>query len=639
MIAPDPVNDPAPGTRYPAAGLRWPALASLLILLAVACLPLLSLLPGGGGFLAHPDSELPVRLWCMLTFPEVGLLGGFVSELGHPTPGVLNNPDVVGTGFMFVLRPILGLAGAWNSMVVGLLFANMAATRAFVRAWLDDEVAAMMGALAVGLMPLGLSYSVASSISDMLNLWPYPLGLLALLRLSRGQKPVWNGTFAGLMAAAAVVSSPYAFVVAFGGVPIGALLAGRRLWELARDPARRPALLRGLGAMVLVSGVLVGLFAWNLWQIMAAPGSLVALEDIGSTRNAPPWQSLRPDLPGAFTTSLSDYLAMGKGAVVQRAVGSHYLRTTSITATLAALTLLAALVSPRGRPWAGLALFAALASSGPFLGIRPNLFLEGAWNPFFFYMHYLTPGGRLLQETFRYAFLTAFAAAMAGAAAVAWLRARGGAWGRLALLLPVLYVVEVIALSPVPIPLPVARFQVSPAYTQLDLLLPEGAIIELPLSNGDTARFNRNHFMNQRVHRRAIADIVQGTAPELMTENRLLRPLIVAEALADPPVDGAPPKPETRFAGGRRPALEAAPWADPWQGRQDLIRQGFVGIVIDPSRYTSRAALVRVLELLGPGTLTVEDRLVHPLVAVDPCEAEAGPAAGAGSPSSRRACH
>ncbi len=630
MIAPDPVNDSVPG--------RWPALGSLLILLAVACLPLLSLLGGGWGYLAHPDSELPVRLWSMLTFPEVGLLGGFVEVLGHPTPGVLNNPDVVGTGIVFLLRPVLGLAGAWNFMVVGLLFANMAATWAFLRAWLVDEVAAMMGALAVGLMPLGLSYSVASSISDMLNLWPYPLGLLALLRLSRGHQPVWNGIFAGLMAAAAVVSSPYAFVVAFGGVPVGALLAGRSLRGLARDPARRGGLLRGLGAMVLVSGLLVGLYALNLWQIMATPGSLVSVEAIGTTRNAPPWEGLRPDLPGAFATSLSDYLAVGKGALVQRAVGSHYLRTTSVTVTLALLTLLAALVSPRGRPWAGLALFAALASTGPFLGIRPNLFLEGAWNPFFFYMHYLTPGGHLLQETFRYGFLAAFAAAIAGAAAVAWLRARGGAWRRLAPLLPVLYVAEVLALSPVPIPLPVARFQVSPAYTRLDELLPEGAIIELPLSNGDTARFHRRHFLNQRVHGRAIADIVQGTIPQLMVENRLLRPLVVAEALVDPPEDGAPPKPETRFAGGRRPALDPAPWADPWQGRQDLIRQGFVGIVIDPSSYTSRAALVQVLELLGPGTLTVEDRLVHPLVALEPCEVEPGTHSRSGSPSSRRTC-
>lgn len=594
-------------------------LLHLALFLALAALPLLSLLGAEpGAFLAHPGSELPVRLWGIQTYPDVGLLGGFVSTIGHPHPGPLNNPDVVGTVVVGLLRPLLGLAGAWNALVVLLLWANMVATWALLRAWLGEPVAAVTGALGVGFMPLALSYGLSSAIVDTLGIWPYPLGLLALLQVSRNRRPGLWGAAAGLAAALAVVSSPYTFVVAFSGLPVAALVLAPGLPRRLRDRAFRARWGVGLFALALVGGVLVGAYALHLRSLMSAPGSLMSSEYVALTRNSPPWDSLRPGHLGQFVAPLAEYLAIGKAALAERDTASHYARTVALTSTLFALALVGALADRRARPWAVVALVAALASTGPFLVLAPDLAFDQPVNPFFLFVHYVAPGGRMLLETFRYGGLAGFATAMAAAVGVAWLRRRGGALAVVGALAPVAFLVDLALLSPVPVPLPVARLEVSPAYARLDDVLPPGPIVELPHSDGDTGRFTRIQFFHQQVHRRPIANVVRGYPPDLLLDNDLLRALLAAEILVDPvtPDSRLPPGRHGPGAHGgpyRRLRFDERPGSDPVAGRAELVRAGFVGIVIDPSAYTSEASRQRVRELLGPDLVTVEDRWVLPL--------------------------
>jgi hypothetical protein len=228
-------------------------------------------------------------------------------------------------------------------------------------------------------------------------------------------------------------------------------------------------------------------------------------------------------------------------------------------------------------------------------------------NPLFFYV-FLAPGGSLVLETFRYGFVACFAAAMAAAAGVAWLRSQGGWLRHAGTAAPALFALEVLLVSPVPFPLPVNHAAPARAYASLSSRVPPGAIVELPFTYGAAGRFARIHFLNQLVHRRAVADIVRGWPPDLYVENDLLATLVAAEALSDaatPEEDARPRFRRVRVPAPSDPDLSAA--------RAELIEAGFVAIVIDPSGYASPAALERVVALVGPGVFRLDDRLVYPL--------------------------
>ena len=93
---------------------RW---APLPVLLVLACLPALSLIGHPGAFLAGPYSELPVRLWIFDRFSGARVMGAFIDHLAYPNVGLLNNPDPLGTIFMSLMAPPLGVATAFNLMV------------------------------------------------------------------------------------------------------------------------------------------------------------------------------------------------------------------------------------------------------------------------------------------------------------------------------------------------------------------------------------------------------------------------------------------------------------------------------------------------------------------------------------------
>ena len=115
------------------------------VVLVVMLLPLLSLLPAGAGAcLADPLGEIQVKLWVYDAFLQPGrLFGGDIDEIRHPTPGLLNNPDLVGTLVIGGLNGLLGDCAAYNLLVSLQLGANALAAWWLGRQWGGDDLAGL----------------------------------------------------------------------------------------------------------------------------------------------------------------------------------------------------------------------------------------------------------------------------------------------------------------------------------------------------------------------------------------------------------------------------------------------------------------------------------------------------------------
>ena len=577
----------------------------LLLLALAAGLPALSLLGHPGAFLAGPHSEVCVKLFLFDAFRGARLLGGVMDGIGFPNTGMLNNPDPLGTAVFQLLQPLCGDAWAWNLLVIGQIWATMAATWLLARELCGDRWAAVTAALGFGLTPLLLVYPLLSGVPEILHLWPYPLALRAGLRaLSR---PGWrDGLAAGAWAGVGVVTCPYDAVV-FGALAFPLLLwlpvAGRQGLVPSADPGASVAgprqLLRALLGAALGGLATAGWYVVWMKLLMSGPDSQISADLVEGTRHLPPYRLLHPSEIKRYTAFLGEYFATGAQALVVRDMVSRFYRAFSPGFSLMALALAGVLLA-RGRrraalAWPLAAVFAMLASTGPFLPWSAGSCLDGPTNPFWLALYHLLPGAKLLLEPLRYGFAAALALALAASVGVALLARRLGGW--VAAVAPALFLAELLLLSPVPVPLPVASLRVSDAYARLDEVLPPGPILDLPYFDRGTQRFQRMHMLQQLVHRRPIPDEVVGFPPRYLVENQFTATLLATE------------KPY-----GALVVRVVDPSAVP-SDRARLARDGFVGIVVDPSGFDSPARAERVLAQLAPlgDPVQLEDRLVYVL--------------------------
>lgn len=581
----------------------------LLILAALSLLPLLNLIGFPGAYLGDPLGELPIKLWVFETFKAPGLwLGGDITSIGFPNTGPLNNPDPVGTLVFNLLKPLFGPNRAYNLFISLEIFAAMAAARALARDLVRDELAALTAGVAFGLTPLLLVYPVMGAITDMLNLWPYPMAMMYTLRALR--RPGWkDGLLAGLFGALGFITCPYNFVV-FAVAVVPALLwlpLGLRdhLVPIADEQAtlsgRREHLIQwgkaalGLG---LVMAVLGGGFALHLRSIMNDPDSQMSAEMVAGTRHAPPWPWLWPPTSDRYVAYLSDYFAIGKGQIIVRELGARLNRAFSPGYIVMALALVGTLGAPRRRGallWPAIALFCAIASTGPFLPWSRERFFAQPVNFIWLGLHYGFPGANILLEPFRYGLVVALALSVSAALGVRVLMHRVGGWVSWAA--PTLIVLEVALLSPVPVPMPVYQPVYHPAYAQLDRILPPGPIIELPYTVRGSALFNRTHFFNQTLHHRVIANEVQGFLPRYLIENEFTLRLLSIE---------------------NQNTQISVPYRNRQHYEQDrgrLATDGFVGIVVDPNEFINPSVAQQVIQRLEPfgPPVEVEGRLIYRL--------------------------
>lgn len=555
-----------------------------LVLLPCAALPLLSLWPDPGRALADPLSELPVKLWAFETFAEVGLLGGTVDSIRFPDPGVLNNPDPVGTVLTLFLRPLFGRVGAYDALVFVQLALTMFATFRLARELVRDAVSALLPAVAFALTPLVLVYCVTGAVTDMLNLWPYPLALRALLRALHREG--WRDGFAaGAWAGLGFLSCPYNFVI-FSAMAAPALLFVPVLWRRGVGPVETEApplrqLGRALAAAALPALLVGGGAAWEIRRITRSPDSMMSEEVIAGTRHSAPYPFLDPRHVDRYTAYLADYVAVGKGALIERSAGSRYYRAFSPGISLLLLAGLGGVLHRRRGMWLFWTLTAAwcfAASTGPFLPLTRVQAPGGAVNVAWLFCHHVLPGGDVILEPFRYALGGVLALVMAAAMGLDELVRRGGRWlGGAAL---GLWLVELVVVSPVPVPLPTADLRLDPGWSRLDTALGPGAVLSLPYFDRGTDRFRRIHFLEQRVHGRPIPDEVVGFPAAWLKENQFTADLLAREK-----------------SKGRLRVFLTAPdrvAAD----RQRFVEAGFAGVVVDPTGFQTPQEWAKVREAL-----------------------------------------
>jgi hypothetical protein len=593
--------------------------ADIALLAVVAALPLLSLAPTPWALLADPYSEVPVKLWVFETFAHAGIFGGVVDSAGWPNVGSLNNADPVGTVVTALLRPLMGRYWAYNDLVVLQLFASLVAMRALLRTLVASRAAALYGALAFVFTPIVLTYCVTGAVTDMLNLWPYALAVRSGLKALRtGFK---DGVYAGIFVGVGFVTCPYNVVVfsilAVPLLPFITLLRGATPW---------PRVGAALLGVTLGAAAVAGPYAVQMRSITAASDSQMSDAMIADTRHAAPYPFLKPEHPDRYTAFLSDYVAVGKSQLIEREAGSRYYRAFSPGLGLIALALLGLVLA--GRPklrglwspsllWCTAAGFCALASLGPFTPITAQLYSNAPTNTVWLFLQRFWPGSALILEPFRYAIPATFALAIAGAYGVEALEQRVGLRARrwIGAAAIGLWLVELIALSPVPIPLPIAALQPSPASRLLaaeatasdgspgsapasDTLpgsalpggtgIAPGAVIFLPWFNEESDRFNRVHFLDQLALHRPIADEVIGFPARYLRENNYTAALLAAEK----------PNGRLRTEPRDRSKIDG--------DRAKLAKDGFAAIVLNRAHFRDAHRYDAVRALLVPlGTPTV----------------------------------
>lgn len=582
--------------------------ADIALLAVVAALPLLSLAPTPWALLADPYSEVPVKLWVFETFAHAGVFGGVVDSAGWPNVGSLNNADPVGTVVTALLRPLMGRYWAYNDLVVLQLFASLVAMRALLRTLVESRAAALYGAIAFVFTPIVLTYCVTGAVTDMLNLWPYALAVRSGLRALRtGFK---DGVYAGIWVGLGFVTCPYNVVVfsilAVPLLPFITLLRGATPW---------PRVGAALLGVALGAAAVAGPYAAQMRSITAASDSQMSDAMIADTRHAAPYPFLKPEHPDRYTAFLSDYVAVGKSQLIEREAGSRYYRAFSPGLGLIALALLG--LGLAGRPklrglwspsllWCTAAGFCAIASLGPFTPITALLSSNAPNNVVWLYLQRFWPGSALILEPFRYAIPATFALAIAGAYGVEALERRVDrrfrSWiGATAI---GLWAVELVMLSPVPIPLPIAALQPSPASRLLapesppnstpagdtlpgsaplgSTLISPGAVIFLPWFSEESDRFNRVHFLNQLALHRPIADEVIGFPARYLRENNYTAALLAAEK----------PNGRLRTEPRDRSKIDV--------DRAKLAKDGFAAIVLNRAHFRDAQRYDAVRALLAP---------------------------------------
>jgi hypothetical protein len=582
----------------------WQGPLLLAVLLAVA-LPLAALLLDPGALLGHPDSELPVRLWGLESFGRGHWFGGLVTSVGHPNAGAHANPDPLGSLVYGLLSPVLGRVLAYDTLILGTCALNGAAAWWLVRDQVRDSLAAVTGAVCIACAPFLLAYALGSAVLDLLQLWPWLLALTFGLRALR--RPGWGaGLRAGLAASLGVVACAYhAPVLGLALIPGLALLplALREGLTPVPDPTAdaswRQVLRGGVAVLIPLLPLAGGYALWVLGTIDDPQGQM-SREILAQARHHAPWSDLHPG-PESFVASLADYLAVGPAGLRVREAGSRFMVVVAPGLGVLGLGALGVLACQRQRSlalWLAVAAIGALASTGPFLALTPLSALQAPLNPAWWAARHLVPGGGLVLEPFRYSLLVVLGLSVPAALGALLLVRRLGTW--IGWLLPLVLMGELVAISPLPAPLPVTHYAVSPAYDRLDELLGPGALVELPYWSGDSRRFCREHFLHQLHHRRPILDEVAGFPARYLRENPLLATAVMAEGL--------------------RPGQEVRPGAPPEQGVEQLRLDGFAGVVVDPSGYASTAGLAAALEalaLLG-SPVELEDRLVFVLRSPEP---------------------
>ena len=375
----------ATAVRVSARELGVTALEYLtLVLLATA--PALTSLSSAA--LGDPYSDMWKHLWGLWWFRDAIVhhhaIPLFTTGINYPQGGYLYFADPLTALVSIPLQPLLGLVATYNVLMMAQVLGGCLGAYLLARELGLERTAAFLSGVVFGLSPYVLSYSVASGVTETVNLaWP-PLYLLYLRRSLLG-----DGLGAQVRAGVALFLTAFscwyysefmllmtAFCVLFGegSAPLG---SGRK-----RAMADLVARGRRVIPILVVGFCLILPFAAAFAQTLKNPYNLVTPDKHGLP-NAPPVErnaGTTGDYLGENQlnfTGLVDFVLPGKENATTTLSMDRLTRSYYLGWLAGALVLVGLGLTPR--PWSrtihfwlwGTAAF-ALLSLGPVIHLRSS---------------------------------------------------------------------------------------------------------------------------------------------------------------------------------------------------------------------------------------------------------------------------
>lgn len=506
------MNNPGPPTRR-----AWFIVVGVASLLAVlVTLPVL--LQIGGRIIGAEHSDVWAHLWGYWRTERALLVHGRFplaeTALNHPHGGDLYHVDLLNSLLALPLGLVLGRTVAFNLVVWAQLVLATTFTWRLAREFTQRDIPAIMAGLAFGFSPYVLGFAVASGVSERLNVAWIPLFLWAMLRLVRGGGLRWAAMAAGAFLLAVLGCWKFGLFVYLLAFMLSLFLLVRPLFLVRWHPVELPGglgsayrdlLLRRLLPLALACAVVVAPLA-----LMAA-GSLQ--DDGGMLPRSTPllWDGQAdlgaPEGRVLHETDLFTALDLVRPLAPAKITMEKDWLFQSVYVGLALCLLgLGSLVARRryARFFLPAAVMFWLIALGPTIELWPG---GGQFSsPLFFAMARVVPFFTAMHTPWEYALLGALCAALAGAIGLDVLLGRvSPRLGRL--LGPVLLVVVMVdltAMSRVPLPLPSADVQVPSLYADLAVEPGGFAVLDYPMRRPGTRLVPEQYYLFQTVHQRPI---------------------------------------------------------------------------------------------------------------------------------------
>lgn len=487
-VAPETAAVPT-GSRAGARELVVTALEYLVLVVLATEPAVLSLRTAAIG---DPYSDMWKHLWGLWWFRDALVnqhaLPLFTTDINYPQGGYLYFADPLTAVVSIPLQPLLGLVCTYNILIMAQVLGGCLGAYLLGRELGLARPGAFLAGVVFGLSPYVLSYSVASGVTETVNLaWP-PLYLLFLLRSLRGEglrAQVMAGVMLFLTAFSCWYYSEFmllmtAFCVLFGE-------GGSGTWAAAMIERGR----RTIPVMV-VGFCLILPFAAAFAQTLKNPYNLVTPDKHGLP-NAPPVErnaGTTGDYLGENQlnfTGLVDFVQPGKENAtitlsMDRLTRVYYLGWLAGALVLAGLALTPRPWSHTIHFWLWTTVAFAVLSLGPTIHLRSST-LDGAslgssWP--YWMMYYGFPLFKQVGQPFRLMLLVYLGFGLLAGFALQQLLARFAALRPAAWLVTLGVLAETLYASPTLFPMPLAPATIPPVYRAIAETEGDDAVWDVP---------------------------------------------------------------------------------------------------------------------------------------------------------------
>lgn len=490
MIAP-PVDAAAPPIRR-REGAREIAVTALEYLALVLLATEPAVLSLRSAAIGDAYSDMWKHLWGLWWFRDALVnhhtLPLFTTDINYPQGGYLYFADPLTALVSVPLQPLLGLVMTYNVLIMAQVLGGCLGAYLLGRELGLARPGAFITGVVYGLSPYVLSYSVASGVTETVNLaWP-PLYLLFLLRSLRGEglrAQVVAGVTLFLTAFSCWYYSEFmllmtAFCVLFGE-------GGTGTWAAAVFERGRRAI-----PILVVGFCLILPFAAAFAQTLKNPYNLVTPDKHGLP-NAPPVErnaGTTGDYLGEDQlnfTGLLDFVQPGKENAtitlsMDRLTRVYYLGWIAITLVIVGLVLTPRPWSRTVHFWLWTTVAFALLSLGPTIHLRSST-VDGAslgksWP--YWMMFYGFPLFKQVGQPFRLMLLVNLGFGLLAGFALQQLLARFPPLRPVAWLLPLGVLAETLYASPSLYPMPLSPATIPPVYRAIAETAGDDAVWDVP---------------------------------------------------------------------------------------------------------------------------------------------------------------